>query len=109
MSDTFSIELPESVPRADAAEIAAELRNVDEVVATSSDTRALGEVLLLVQAVGGAFSAVSTAVPLVQKVVQLIRGKGVTGAKIELPNGTKLEVDSASVEDIERLLSAARS
>ena len=37
----------------------------------------------------------------------MIRGKGVTGAKIELPDGTKIEVDNASVDDIERLLTAA--
>ncbi len=39
----------------------------------------------------------------------MIRGRGVQGAKIELPNGTTIAVDSASVEDVERLVRAAAS
>jgi hypothetical protein len=105
--DVFRIELPEDLPSEDVTQLVQELHEVDEVVETSSDTRSLTGALVLVKVVGGVLGNVATAVPIVQKVIETIRGKGVTGAKIELPDGTKLSVDNASVEDIERLLAAA--
>jgi len=105
--DVFRIELPEDLSHEDVTLLVQELHEVDEVVETSSDTHSLTGALVLVKVVGGVLGNVATAVPIVQKVIETIRGKGVTGAKIELPDGTKLSVDNASVEDIERLLAAA--
>ncbi len=105
--DVFRIHLPEAASPDDAAELASALRDVDGVVETAADTRSLAAALVLVQVVGGALADVSTALPVVQKVVALIRGKGVTGAKIELPDGTKIAVDSASIDELERLIGAA--
>ncbi len=107
MGDVFKIELSDEASKQDAAQLATALRDVEGVVETSSDTRSLTAALLLVKVVGGALADVATTVPIVEKVIGMIRGKGVTGAKIELPDGTRIEVDNASVDDIERLLTAA--
>jgi hypothetical protein len=45
-------------------------------------------------------------VPIVKKVIETIRGKGISGAKIKLPNGVEVAVDNASADEIERLLQA---
>ena len=104
--DVFRIELPDA-EGAVASDVAQDLRRLDAVAETSADTRSIGAALVLVKVVGGVLGDAATAVPIVQKVVEMIRGKGVTGAKIELPNGTKISVDSASVDEIERLVAAA--
>jgi hypothetical protein len=91
-------------------ELANELRGLDEVEQTSApQERSLGAVLMVVEVAGGVLSTVSTGVPVVQKLVEMIRGRGAQRAKIELPNGTTIAVDSASVEDVERLVRAAAS
>jgi hypothetical protein len=65
-------------------------------------------VTLFVQLAGSVLGVAATAVPIIQKIVETIRGKGVSGAVIELPGGGKLSVDNASVKDIERLIRASR-
>jgi len=44
----------------------------------------------------------------VTKIIEFIKGKGLTGVEIQLPNHVTLKVDSASPADIERLLKALR-
>ena len=61
---------------------------------------------MLVQLAGGALAHAGTVASVVERLVALVRGQGVTGAKIELPGGGSIEVDHASVEDIERLVAA---
>jgi hypothetical protein len=108
MEPDFSIELPEGTSQTTLQELTEELRDLDEVDEASEPQRSLiGSALVLIKVAGPALEAVSTAVPILQKIVGLIRGKGVSGATIELPDGTKLSVDNASVADIERLLQAA--
>jgi hypothetical protein len=57
---------------------------------------------------GPVLQNVGTALPVVQKIVELLRGRGVSGATIELPDGTKISVDNASAADIEHILEAAK-
>lgn len=108
MDPYISIELPEGTSQDTLYELTDELNQLEEVEETSEPTRSVvGAALMIVKVAGPVLEGVSTAVPIVQKIVALIRGKGVSGAKIELPDGTKVSVDSASAADIERLLSAA--
>jgi hypothetical protein len=65
-------------------------------------------VSLFVQLAGSLLGVAATAVPIIQKIVETIQGKGVTGAVIEFPGGGKLSVDNASAKDIERLIRASR-
>jgi hypothetical protein len=104
----LSIEIPEGASQETLRELTDELRQLDGVEDTNEPTRSVvGTALVLVKVAGPILEGVSTALPIVKKIVGLIRGKGVSGAQIELPDGTKLSVDSASAGDIERLLEAA--
>jgi hypothetical protein len=107
VSDVLEIELPESVREADVAELEQALRELDEVEETGpTETRAVDPVsiglwITLVADVLGL-------VPAVQKIVGLVRGRGIEGATLKLPDGTEISVDRASAADIERLIAATR-
>lgn len=107
MSDVFEIALPGSVSEADAEELELALRQLDEVEeAGLTETRAVDPV-----SIGLWITLVADAlglVPAVQKVVGLIRGRGIEGATLKLPDGTEISVDRASAADIERLIAATR-
>jgi hypothetical protein len=110
MSDVLTIKLPDGSAPADATLLSEALGELPAVESarprrTRSD---LASIALLVELAGSAFTVVATAVPIIQKIIGTIRGKGIKGAVIEFPNGGKLTIDSASVEDIERLVRAAR-
>ena len=111
MSDFLTIKLPPESASADAKLISDALGELPEVErARPQQTRSdLATIALLVELAGGVFTAVATAVPIIQKIISTIRGKGIKGAVIEFPGGGKLTIDNASVEDIERLIRAARA
>jgi ferric-dicitrate binding protein FerR (iron transport regulator) len=106
----LSIEFPRGTSPDTVQSVATELDQLDEVDETSAPTErsVIGAALLLVNVAGPALQSVATALPVVQKIVEALRGRGVTGATIELPDGTKISVDNASAEDIERILEAAK-
>ena len=111
MADFLTIQLPPGSASGDASLVSDALNELPVVessrpLQTRSD---LATVALLVQLAGSVFSAVTTAVPAIQKIIATIRGKGIKGAVIEFPGGGRLSIDSASVEDIERLIRAARA
>jgi hypothetical protein len=104
------IEFPRETPQHTVRSVADELDRLDEIDETSAETErsVLGAALLLVNVAGPVLQNVATALPVVQKIVELLRGRGVSGATIELPDGTKISVDNASAADIERILEAAK-
>ena len=104
------IEFPRETAQDTVESVADELGQLDEIDETSRGTErsVLGAALLLVNVAGPVLQNVATAVPVVQKIVELLRGRGVSGATIELPDGTKISVDNASAADIERILEAAK-
>jgi hypothetical protein len=106
----LSIEFPRGTSADVVGSVADQLEGLDEVDKTSAPTErsVVGVALLVVSVAGPVLQHVATAVPVVQQIVELIRGRGVTGATIELPDGTKISVDNASAEDIERILEAAK-
>lgn len=101
------IELPNAEPKS-AGDLSREIGALDEVEdASTAPTRfALGGIVMLVQLAGGALGSAGAVASVVERLVALLRGKGVTGAKITLPGGGSIEVDHASVEEIERLVGA---
>jgi hypothetical protein len=103
----LKLDLP-GVAAESAAELGREIGALDAVEAASAaPTRfALGGIVMLVQLAGGALANAGAVASVVERLVALVRGKGVTGARIELPGGGSIEVDHASVEDIERLVGA---
>lgn len=104
------IEFPHATSPDTVQTVADELNRLDEVAETTPATErsVLGAALLLVNVAGPVLQNVATALPVVQKIIESIRGRGVSGATIELSDGTKISVDNASVEDLERLLEAAK-
>jgi hypothetical protein len=106
----LSIEFPRGTSADTVQSVAAELDQLDEVDETTAPTErsVIAAALLLVNVAGPVLQNVATAVPVIQKIIESLRGRGVTGATIELPDGTKISVDNASAEDIERLVEAAR-
>lgn len=111
MSDVLTIKLPPGSASADATLLTEALDELPVVAsARTRETRGdLASIALLVELAGSVFTVVTTAVPIIQKIIGTIRGKGIKGAVIEFPGGGKLSIDSASVEDIERLIRAARA
>ena len=107
MADSLLITLPKS----QAASVEEVLAMVPEVESThASQTRFdPASVLLFVKLASSVLGVTATAVPIILKLVEALRGKGVAGATIEFPGGGKLSVDNASVGEIERLIRAARA
>ena len=106
----LSIEFPRGTPPDTVQSVADQLEQLEEVDQTDTPTERsiVGAALLLVNVAGPVLQNVATALPVVQKIIESIRGRGVTGATIELPDGTKISVDNASAQDIERILEAAK-
>jgi hypothetical protein len=108
MSTVLEIELPPSVSEEERAELEEALRQLDDVAdAGPTETRAIdpASIGLWIKLAADALGLA----PAIGKVVGMIRGRQIEGAKLKLPDGTEISVDRASVEDIERLLAAARA
>ena len=110
MKDLFSVNLPKNTPKDQAKLIQKTLKEIQGVKdAGSDDARGIdpARVMLWVQTSSGLLGAAGTGASIVKKVAETIRGKGISGASIELPGGVKISVDNASASDIERIISAA--
>jgi hypothetical protein len=109
MEDIFTIELPAGVPDSHLDDLQDELKQLDGIAdAGSEGARSIhiATIGLWVQAAGGVLTLVSTAVPVIEKIVSMIRGKGIKGATITLANGTSISVDEVSAKDLEKMLQA---
>ena len=108
MQDLFQIVLPKNTSNKDIEALQSDLKALDAVADTDSAApRGLdpSSILIAIQLVSGALCAVTAAVSLMQKVIEVVRGKGISGAVIKLPNGFEISVDKATASEIERLLS----
>jgi hypothetical protein len=111
MEDAFTIEFPRTVSDRELEALQAEIKQVSEVEdAGSMGARGVDPqmIMLWVQVISGVLGVVSTGVPIIQKIIEMIRGKGIKGAKITLANGTTISVDDISAKDLESLFKAAR-
>jgi hypothetical protein len=112
VTNPFTISLPQSTSVEQRAEIETALRTDSDIDSTGRfEPRGGGidpaSILLWVQIAGGIVTAAGGAAVLVERVVRLLRGKGIKGATITLADGAVLQVDSATASDIERLLKGA--
>lgn len=111
MEDIFTIELPRSISDRELEALQAKLKQIREVEdAGSMGARSvdLQSVMLWVQLISGVLGAVSTGVPIVQKIIEMIRDKGIKGAKITLADGTTISADDVSAKDLETLFRAVK-
>ncbi len=110
MDDVLTIELPNTLSKTEVKGLRDEIRQLNEVVdADSQIARGVDAVTLgiWIQLATDIFGAVGSGMPIVQKIVELVRGKGIKGAKIVLANGGSVSVDEISVKDLERIIRAS--
>lgn len=104
--EAFEIELPSGMSSAQRAELesaVAATQGVDQC--GQGDTRSLdpAALTLWVTLAGTVITTVAAAVPVIKQIMELCQRKGVKGAKLVLANGTVLEVDEISVDDLMKL------
>jgi hypothetical protein len=105
MSQVLTLKLPEGTSVESGKTLEAEIKVITGVKSAGiQQTRGLDAAALALW-VGLA----NPVMDVVKKIIDVIRGKGLSGVEIELPNnGGTVKVDSASPADLERLLKAVR-
>jgi hypothetical protein len=99
----LTVNLPEGTSLEEGEALQQEIKGVAEVKASGvQETRS---VLAAVAIVTIWLNLAKPAMEVISKIIDLIRVKGLKDVVIELPNnGGSIKIDSASVEDIEKLL-----
>ncbi|MGA9996131.1 MAG: hypothetical protein WBP93_12000 [Pyrinomonadaceae bacterium] len=109
--EKIKIEFPKNAKSADVEEIAGELNQLDQVEqAKTRQTRGLdfATISMVIEVAGGVIGVASQAAPLLKKIFGSVKEKKIHGARITFPDGRVIEVDDASMEDIERLIQATK-
>jgi hypothetical protein len=110
MDDIFVIEFPSTMPKSEVEALEQEFRSLNGVEdAGLDDSRSVDLVAagIWIKLVADALGAVNSGIPIVQQISQMIRGKGIKGAKITFADGTSASFDEISAKDLEKLLLAA--
>jgi len=108
MEDILTVELPGELSDAEVKALRDEIRQMSGVEdAGSQKARGVGPARpgIWVQLPTGALGAAS-GVPIVQKIAETVRDKGIKGAKITLANGAMLSIDEISSRDLEKIFKA---
>ena len=106
MAFTLTVKLPEGTSVEAGEALQKEIEGIDEVKAAGvQETRSLTAAAAVVTVW---LNLAKPAMDVVSKIIDVIRGKGLSGVEIQLPGGGSVKVDSASMEDIEKLLKAVR-
>src|SRR5262249_44563619 len=105
MSQVLTLKLPKGSSLEAGKTLEAEIKAIGGVkTAGVQQTRGLDAAAIAVW-----FGLANPAMDVIKKIIDLIRGKGLTGVEIQLPNnGGTIKVDSASPADLEKLLKAVR-
>jgi len=108
MSQILTLKLPEGASLEDGKALEAEIKRIAEVKAAGvQQTRGLD--LATAAGITVWLNLLNPAMDVVKKLIDVIRGKGLSGVEIQLPNnGGSVKVDSASPADLEKLLKAVR-
>lgn len=110
MVEILTITLPSTTSEDDMETILNTVKEIHGVEDADSITEMgvdPGTLMLWVQVAGAAVGVAGAAVPIIKQVIEMIRGKGISGAKITLPNGAVISADTASAAELERLMTAA--
>ena len=109
MKDTVTLLLPGDLSEAELTEIMGEIKGMDEIDEAGSSTTRSIELATLMVWIGFAADALGTAAAaadLFKKIFGKLKSRGVTNAQVELPNGVKINLESASIEDIKDIVSS---
>jgi hypothetical protein len=108
MVEGFEITFPSGTSRETVDAIVSDVRAIGDEVGGAGTRTTKGPVtdtiLAWVQVASPVVGVAGAVTGVVSKVVELIRGSGVSGAVLTLPDGGVVQVDHASAEDIERLV-----
>jgi hypothetical protein len=109
MNDAITLVFPDEPGAPSLQSLQADLLELEEVVnADRETTRSIGvaELALWVGFAADALAVAPVAVGVIRKVIERVRGRGIRNAVVELPNGVKISIDSATPEEIAALVSA---
>lgn len=109
MSKVVKVVLPQGTEEGTALDLSAELRRLEGVSGsgtTASRGLEIAALAVWLTVSSDAVGLANSAFELVQKIVDLVKGKGIQGVSIELPNGAKISVDRASAADIQKIVGA---
>ena len=108
MSQILTVKLPQGASLEDGKALQTEIKGLAEVKAAGVQ-QVRGLDLAAAAGITVWLNLVNPAVDIVKKIIDVIRGRGLAGVEIQLPNnGGIIKVDSASMADVERLLKAVR-
>ena len=104
MSQVLTLKLPVGASVQNGKELETEIKQIPGIKSAGvQQTRGLDPSIAVW------LGLANPAMDVIKKIIDLIRGKGMTGVEIQLPNnGGTVKVDSASPSDLERLLKAVR-
>ena len=112
MADTFTISLPEGISEDDIRDIKDLLKEIDSVDDTGEVSSRSGidpqSIMLWVQLASGVLGVTSSGIVIAQKMKELFQKKRVSGARVKLPNGTEISLDTSSAEEIAKIIEAAK-
>jgi len=105
MSNVLTLKLPEGASVENGKSLEADFKQIEGIKSAGvQQTRGLDAAAIAVW-----LSIANPAMDVVKKIIDVIRGKGLSGVEIQLPNnGGTIKVDSASPADLEKLLKAVR-
>jgi hypothetical protein len=105
MSQTLTLKLPEGAPLEVGKALETEIKQISGIKSAGvQQTRGLDAAAIAVW-----LSIANPAMDVLKKIIDVVRGKGLSGVEIQLPNnGGIVKVDSASPADLEKLLKAVR-
>jgi hypothetical protein len=104
MSERFSIELPANVTDDQRDDLVSSLREIDDVqraevlTSRSVDAATITLGVQLATQVGGAIA------PIVDRVIEIIRGRQIKGVELTFPGGVTISADEISGKDLKQLL-----
>lgn len=107
MEKYVNIELPLDLDGLVVDEIKADLKNIAEIEEVGSgDARAVDpeSILVWVSLITTVVTSIDKAIPVFTKIKSLFKQKGIKGVKITRSDGTIIEMDHASSEEIVALL-----
>lgn len=110
MDELFTLELPKSVSPQELSGLKREVAAIDGVDDTGTlDARGVdpATIGLWVQAAAGVIGVVSTGLPLLEKIIDMIRGRNIKGAKLRF-EGVEIDVDRISPDELKSLVASMK-
>jgi hypothetical protein len=111
MDEFFNIILPADTSKKDIEVIRKSIKKIDHVDSVDQITpRSLdpATVMLWVKTAGSIVSVAATAIPLIKKVIEIIRERKVPAVKIKLPKDIEISIDNTSAEEIQKILESLK-